>query len=241
MGLLSRCRGNFGKSVSRRGEDYYRRHAVKITAQHGMSLHARVRRGSSPSPYEVDLDWSYAEEGTMLASCSCPRFEDLGVCKHIVATLMAADAEDLGPEVPGRGPLVLELNDNGAVYELEEQRFTGPGSGSRTWAARQPAAAKARKKRPTKRQPALGSGNWRWFPSWSKPRRRGRSISSSGVPPGPDKSAMCSGSNPPGIGAGPAFRCGSGPSRRTALRENSRSPGCSPTKSPSSNPTRIGR
>ena len=91
------------------GEEYFRRGAVEIVNQGLTGLTAAVQ-GSASVPYIVELDWSKATRETLFVSCSCPRFDDVGVCKHVFATILAADAAGLGESVPGRTALYLEPN-----------------------------------------------------------------------------------------------------------------------------------
>ena len=83
--------------------------AVEIIDPGLTGLKATVQ-GSASAPYIVELDWSKATQETLFVSCSCPRFDDMGVCKHVVATILAADATGLGKSVPGRTTLYLETS-----------------------------------------------------------------------------------------------------------------------------------
>ncbi len=107
MELSKRCAHQPGSPDWRRGEEYFRRGAVEIVNQGLTGLTAAVQ-GSASVPYIVELDWSKATQETLFVSCSCPRFDDVGVCKHVFATILAADAAGLGESVPGRTALYLE-------------------------------------------------------------------------------------------------------------------------------------
>jgi superfamily II DNA or RNA helicase len=107
MELAKRCAHATDSRDWRRGEEYFRRGAVEIVDHGPTSLEAAVK-GSASAPYIVDLDWSEADQRTLYVSCSCPRFDDCAMCKHVVATIFAADAAGLSGSVPGRTALYLE-------------------------------------------------------------------------------------------------------------------------------------
>jgi len=65
-------------------------------------------RGSCRNRYEVDVDWYDADSGTISVSCSCPRYAEGWLCKHIWATLLTLDREGIGKGVPGAGQLQVE-------------------------------------------------------------------------------------------------------------------------------------
>lgn len=69
----------------RRGREYYQRGAVISLIQRGQQLAAEVA-GSEFAPYEVRV--VFDEAGVVESSCSCP-YEWGGICKHVVATLLA--------------------------------------------------------------------------------------------------------------------------------------------------------
>jgi superfamily II DNA or RNA helicase len=109
MELSKRCAHESGSRDWHRGEEYFRRGAVEIIDPALTGLKAAVQ-GSASDPYIVELDWSKATQETLFVSCSCPRFDDVGVCKHIIATILAADAAGLGKSVPGRTTLYFETS-----------------------------------------------------------------------------------------------------------------------------------
>jgi len=72
--------------VRSRGLLYYNLGRVRV--EHGSASQVKAYvRGSSA--YEVSLDW---EDGQLAAYCDCSYYDSAGPCKHIWATLMAADA-----------------------------------------------------------------------------------------------------------------------------------------------------
>ena len=83
--------------VRERGSEYFRNGQVKLTHA-GPELVEAIVTGSSP--YEVHLR---REEDWLRASCSCPYFADYESCKHVWATILAADSVR-ALQKPGAGP-----------------------------------------------------------------------------------------------------------------------------------------
>ena len=54
------------------------------------------------SEYEVVLDWGFSRE-QLAVCCTCPYYDEHANCKHIWATILAADEANVGPR--GKGPL----------------------------------------------------------------------------------------------------------------------------------------
>jgi len=106
VALTQYCSKSFDSATRSRGAAYYYGRCVEITARRRFGVSALVS-GGSPSPYEVDLDWTRAEEGAVDAYCSCPRYADGSLCKHVWATILAADAQGLAPRLATRTNLVV--------------------------------------------------------------------------------------------------------------------------------------
>src|SRR5579871_4748173 len=87
MKLSSRLESSFPSSVRKRGLDYYSRGLVRVKHAGKDEIEARVR-GSQP--YEVGLSWDPPFISTW---CDCPFFDSEGRCKHVWATILAADAQ----------------------------------------------------------------------------------------------------------------------------------------------------
>ncbi len=104
--LAARCSHAFSRRDWDRGEDYFRRGCVAIVQLDDCMLHVRVR-GTAPAPYDVWLDWTDAEVLELAVECTCPRFTDVGICKHVAAAILAADLKDVGKGIADRGPLEL--------------------------------------------------------------------------------------------------------------------------------------
>ena len=75
----------------RRGQQYYEAGRVRLRQTDTHIMCGEVH-GSAGRRYDVQLDISDGREGEVTASCNCPRFEGGYYCKHIWATLLAADA-----------------------------------------------------------------------------------------------------------------------------------------------------
>jgi superfamily II DNA or RNA helicase len=111
MSLAKRCVPGFEARDWRRGADYFQSGAVSIFEQRSDGLRAKVQ-GTERSPYRVALDWSRAKQNQLLVHCSCPRFDDVGLCKHVAATILAADDQSLGAMIPGQGVLLIAAANN---------------------------------------------------------------------------------------------------------------------------------
>ena len=102
MGIAYRVAREFADGVRARGQSYFAKGRVVITsAKPGEIVVAKVR---GTEPYRVKLR---SRNGRLLASCTCPYFGPEGEpCKHLWATILAADARMLLPADPNR-PLRL--------------------------------------------------------------------------------------------------------------------------------------
>ncbi len=90
-------------AVRLRGTSYFASGRVRLYSTHPTEAIATVR-GSSL--YDVDLE---LRNGSILASCSCPY---RGLCKHIWATLLAAQLEGFARAAAERGHLTLVFEDH---------------------------------------------------------------------------------------------------------------------------------
>ena len=94
----------FPSDTRDRGQQYYRRGVVRITSVDERGIGATVRGSET---YQVQL--SQSPTGEFVHECSCPAWGSYGVCKHVWATLLAADAQRLLrfdglPRTRARGP-----------------------------------------------------------------------------------------------------------------------------------------
>ncbi|NLF72194.1 MAG: helicase SNF2 [Candidatus Anammoximicrobium sp.] len=111
MALTRSCSRSFDSATRSRGTAYYYGRCVRIVANDANGLQATVV-GSGPAPYDVELDWSRAErEAEVDAYCTCPRYADGHLCKHIWAAILAADARGLAPQL-ARQPSLIVVHEN---------------------------------------------------------------------------------------------------------------------------------
>lgn len=101
MTLSARLVSYFDKKIRERGEQVYRNQLVTIMDGSEVEVAANVQ-GSHL--YDVGLAW---EEGALNGWCDCPYFEDTGSCKHLWATILAAEA---------KGYLSVAAADDGVVF-----------------------------------------------------------------------------------------------------------------------------
>jgi uncharacterized Zn finger protein len=88
-----------GDKVFARGEAYHRGGQVQILAIEPMRVLAQV---AGTEDYRTELTGRGRNIG---GHCSCPAFRDWGICKHMVAVVLAANA--LGPDAEMEGAGVL--------------------------------------------------------------------------------------------------------------------------------------
>src|SRR5450755_1220213 len=88
MKLASALSSDFNADIRARGASYYRLGAVRVKRGNATEVMAAVR-GSRV--YDVEITW----DGRSLSLfCDCPYFDTAGPCKHIWATILAADAQN---------------------------------------------------------------------------------------------------------------------------------------------------
>ena len=85
--LSTRLSGDFESGVRSRGQGYYYQGRVRILRGTDSEVEARVRGTQS---YDVSLEW---EGGVLSAYCDCAYNDSSGPCKHLWATVLAADAQ----------------------------------------------------------------------------------------------------------------------------------------------------
>ncbi len=123
MSLEQLSRTSFEHKVTSRGRRYFEQGRVQFTEKSSDRAVARVR-GSSGN-YVVELDARLLSDGALGATCTCPYFDGGDYCKHIWATLLAADAQNVfqGRELPRRLMLVdAESAEDGWDDELADER-----------------------------------------------------------------------------------------------------------------------
>jgi uncharacterized Zn finger protein len=101
--LTRKVSTHFTSTLRNRGLDYFMQGRVVITRGTAFLVEARVR---GHRPYNVDLLF---EDGVLKVNCTCEYFESSGPCKHIWATLLAADEQTfLSDAANARGPIHLD-------------------------------------------------------------------------------------------------------------------------------------
>ncbi len=121
MNLLKRLTGDFSAAVRNRGKSYFWQGRVRIQNGSNSQVEARVRGSRT---YEVSLDW---KNGVLSAWCDCPYFDSDGPCKHLWATILAADARGyLSPAASATG-LILDCGG----YDLDDEFEDEDQEGSR--------------------------------------------------------------------------------------------------------------
>src|ERR1044071_4892315 len=112
MSLKSRFASQFNPKIRDRGIAYFRAGAVKILEHYEGYLLTRVE---GTYDYFVELSLSL---DSLNVACTCPYFAGGEDCKHIWATMWAADSKNLFSEVDLLGPLKL-IYDDDALESLQ--------------------------------------------------------------------------------------------------------------------------
>lgn len=119
--LADRCYDSFSAKRWSAGNQYSSAGLVRIKESAPLGLIAAVQ-GTAPSPYRVSLDWSLARaDGVLIATCTCPNYQEGALCKHIAATIFEVDRRNLASRVPGRG--MLEVIDDQDEWESDAEAF----------------------------------------------------------------------------------------------------------------------
>lgn len=99
------------RSVNK-GRNYFHTGRVEIDLVSAARVTATVRGGGLYSVVlDVDMD-----EGTVVASCTCPHYQDINLCKHIWATLLAAESKGLLAQIE-------QIDDPFIETEIEHKEF----------------------------------------------------------------------------------------------------------------------
>src|ERR1700752_230473 len=111
MSLKSRFSHEFNPRIRDRGIGYFRSGAVEILENSDFHLEARI---TGTINYLVRLPLRSHSLGV---ACTCPYFQEGEDCKHIWATMLAADSHNYLSNVDLRGPLRMDY-DEAALGEL---------------------------------------------------------------------------------------------------------------------------
>src|SRR5208283_317573 len=113
MPLADRCIHQFNSGVRSRGEQYFLEDRVSVRSRGVSDFRAFVH---GEAEYEVVLDWGFSRE-QLAVCCTCPYYDEHANCKHIWATILAADEANIGPRGKGRlGILPMDPED----YEADD-------------------------------------------------------------------------------------------------------------------------
>src|SRR5437016_6122834 len=92
MSLIRVVSNEFDSDVRSRGRKYFDKGLVDILQTDAGQIDAQVQ---GTELYDVRIEWT---DDRFRGSCSCPFAEDRGPCKHLWATLLAADEAGLLPD-----------------------------------------------------------------------------------------------------------------------------------------------
>src|ERR1041384_3633462 len=87
MKLSKRLGGDFSSQTRARGSDYYRAGWVRIQQGSDSAVTAKVQGARQ---YEVSI---HCDDQELTMWCDCPYFDSAGPCKHLWATILAAEAQ----------------------------------------------------------------------------------------------------------------------------------------------------
>lgn len=97
---LDALRDHLPDKLYQRGEGYAEGGRVNVIGQHGGRVVAQIDGESGRYTVEVN------EADVADAACSCPAFDDWGLCKHMAALAIAANALEAGAADHARARLV---------------------------------------------------------------------------------------------------------------------------------------
>lgn len=128
MSLAENISYDFPKTVRDRGASYFHLGCVKISKASDQEVEALVFGGY---PYRVKLSYT---DGCFSAWCTCPYAGDQGPCKHIWATVLAADAKGY-LTAAGAGPLsrAEESFDRGRAAKPARRPVLAPKPQPKPW------------------------------------------------------------------------------------------------------------
>jgi hypothetical protein len=118
MSLVVECSQFFDNRSRLRGDEYFRNRRVRILGVDSDRVCAKVT-GSAGYTYEVDIDLSNLPDRVIVGECTCPRFNQGDLCKHIWATLRQIQQQKVIPDEYGLVDLVL-LHAHESVEDEDE-------------------------------------------------------------------------------------------------------------------------
>ena len=120
MSLANSLGSGFSSTTRNRGRAYFLSGRVRISQSSDDHLTATVS-GSRRTPYSVEIDWSDIMDGQIIATCTCPHYEDGFLCKHIWATLLAMEDGSWSDEMPTGEASVLHEYDEELEYADDDR------------------------------------------------------------------------------------------------------------------------
>ena len=112
MAIAVACKSSFATKTMNRGYGYFASGHVELVDVEHDCVYATVS-GSRRTPYSVTIDWSEADIGRLVVVCSCPHYDGGSFCKHIWATLLRIDKEQIGRDV--------SLRDCEVIHEYDDE------------------------------------------------------------------------------------------------------------------------
>src|SRR6266536_4599686 len=117
MTLLQAIEREISAEVQSRGSEYFRRGAVRGIVTQNDTIRAVVEASRS---YQVWIE--LAVRGHISFYCSCPQYDsNLDVCKHVWATLLAAEHDGLLPDWKSKRTPTLFPFDPDSLEEDDEE------------------------------------------------------------------------------------------------------------------------
>ena len=102
MSLSKLVANQIAAAVRTRGQEYFALGRVRIKEHDEDFLDAAVKGSRN---YHVTLERYHA---VLEISCTCPYFSDHSECKHVWATVLAADAQNILQPKPGESTIAIE-------------------------------------------------------------------------------------------------------------------------------------
>ena len=158
MKLASVLSPEFPGDVRARGASYYRLGAVRICKGDATHVLAGVR-GSRV--YNVAIQWS---GGLLSLACDCPYFDDAGPCKHLWATILAADDRNYFTAITRLSAREIVFEDRFDDVDLDEDSgFDTPSARAvPVFRPEPPVAPPAWQQRLNEVAPAGSQSSWVW-------------------------------------------------------------------------------
>src|SRR5258708_15693519 len=157
MSLAKKLAGEFDSGIRSRGQQYYWQRLVRIRRGSAAAVEATVRGSTN---YEVELEY---DRGRLHVWCDCPYFESEGPCKHVWATILAADGYRHLTQSAAAASLMLAYDgsdtDDDFDYQDQHEEF------SSSWRSSKPAPKPIPPKLPAWRQQLSDLQSQRAFPA----------------------------------------------------------------------------